>query len=174
MAAALKPRGAFVVFEGVDRAGKSTQCKLLAEGLRAKGRDARRRAAFSRVASPNACPRDPSSGRRANARTGRGGRVAADGSRRRRGRGDSARRRDAALSPRRGRERPAAATCGHSVEVSRGDAAAAAWIVRGDGSRRRRGCQPPAASSRVHRQPERPRARRSSSTSQTGRRRSGR
>mmetsp|Transcript_30529 Transcript_30529/g.94552 ORF Transcript_30529/g.94552 Transcript_30529/m.94552 type:complete len:214 (-) Transcript_30529:32-673(-) len=41
MAAALKPRGAFVVFEGVDRAGKSTQCKLLAEGLRAKGRDAK-------------------------------------------------------------------------------------------------------------------------------------
>ena len=34
------PRGTFVVFEGVDRAGKSTQCKLLAEGLRKRGREA--------------------------------------------------------------------------------------------------------------------------------------
>ena len=33
-------RGVFVVFEGVDRSGKSTQCKLLVEGLRAKGRSA--------------------------------------------------------------------------------------------------------------------------------------
>ena len=40
--AASKPpqRGTFVVFEGVDRAGKSTQCKLLAEGLRKRGREA--------------------------------------------------------------------------------------------------------------------------------------
>ena len=38
--AAMKPRGTFVVFEGVDRAGKSTQCKLLAEGLRKRGREA--------------------------------------------------------------------------------------------------------------------------------------
>ena len=36
----MKPRGTFVVFEGVDRAGKSTQCKLLAEGLRKRGREA--------------------------------------------------------------------------------------------------------------------------------------
>ena len=36
----IKPRGTFVVFEGVDRAGKSTQCKLLAEGLRKRGREA--------------------------------------------------------------------------------------------------------------------------------------
>ena len=34
------PRGTFVVFEGVDRAWKSTQCKLLAEGLRKRGREA--------------------------------------------------------------------------------------------------------------------------------------
>lgn len=33
-------RGVFVVLEGVDRSGKSTQCKLLVESLRAKGRDA--------------------------------------------------------------------------------------------------------------------------------------
>ena len=39
-ASGLKPRGTFVVFEGVDRAGKSTQCKLLAEGLRKRGREA--------------------------------------------------------------------------------------------------------------------------------------
>jgi len=42
------------------------------------------------------------------------------------------RRGDAAATPRRPR--------GHSVGTSRGDDAGAAWIFRGDGSRRRRGC----------------------------------
>ena len=33
-------RGALIVLEGVDRAGKTTQCGRLAEALRAAGRDA--------------------------------------------------------------------------------------------------------------------------------------
>jgi Thymidylate kinase len=33
-------RGAFILFEGVDRCGKTTQCKLLLERLRAEGHDA--------------------------------------------------------------------------------------------------------------------------------------
>lgn len=36
--AAARPRGVFVVFEGVDRSGKSTQCKRLVEGLQRNGR----------------------------------------------------------------------------------------------------------------------------------------
>ena len=32
-------RGAFIVFEGVDRCGKSTQSKQLAEFLKEKGKD---------------------------------------------------------------------------------------------------------------------------------------
>lgn len=31
------PRGAFIVFEGADRAGKSTQCQMLVEHLAAAG-----------------------------------------------------------------------------------------------------------------------------------------
>lgn len=34
------PRGAFIVFEGADRAGKSTQCQMLVEHLQASGVDA--------------------------------------------------------------------------------------------------------------------------------------
>lgn len=30
-------RGAFIVFEGADRAGKSTQCQMLVEHLQAQG-----------------------------------------------------------------------------------------------------------------------------------------
>ena len=37
MAAQQQPRGAFIVFEGADRAGKSTQCQKLVEHLRASG-----------------------------------------------------------------------------------------------------------------------------------------
>ena len=32
-----QPRGAFIVFEGADRAGKSTQCQMLVEHLQAAG-----------------------------------------------------------------------------------------------------------------------------------------
>ena len=32
-----QPRGAFIVFEGADRAGKSTQCQMLVEHLAASG-----------------------------------------------------------------------------------------------------------------------------------------
>ena len=35
------PRGKLIVFEGLDRAGKSTQCQLLVEALQKEGRDAR-------------------------------------------------------------------------------------------------------------------------------------
>mmetsp|Transcript_27950 Transcript_27950/g.90125 ORF Transcript_27950/g.90125 Transcript_27950/m.90125 type:complete len:218 (-) Transcript_27950:330-983(-) len=40
VSAARAKRGIFVVFEGVDRSGKSTQCGLLVESLREKGRSA--------------------------------------------------------------------------------------------------------------------------------------
>jgi dTMP kinase len=36
-AAAPSPRGAFIVLEGVDRCGKSTQCARLVEALQAEG-----------------------------------------------------------------------------------------------------------------------------------------
>lgn len=39
--AAAQPRGAFIVLEGADRAGKTTQCTRLVEHLRARGLDAR-------------------------------------------------------------------------------------------------------------------------------------
>jgi len=32
-------RGSLIVFEGLDRAGKTTQCNKLVNNLRAKGRD---------------------------------------------------------------------------------------------------------------------------------------
>lgn len=32
-------RGVLIVFEGLDRAGKTTQCNILVENLRKKGRD---------------------------------------------------------------------------------------------------------------------------------------
>lgn len=35
------PRGALIAFEGLDRAGKSSQCAALAERLRAQGRRVR-------------------------------------------------------------------------------------------------------------------------------------
>jgi len=35
-----QPRGAFIVFEGADRAGKTTQCQMLVEHLQAQGVDA--------------------------------------------------------------------------------------------------------------------------------------
>jgi len=35
-----KPRGAFIVFEGADRAGKSTQCQMLVDHLKEQGIDA--------------------------------------------------------------------------------------------------------------------------------------
>ncbi|KAL4523353.1 hypothetical protein Ndes2437B_g00472 [Nannochloris sp. 'desiccata'] len=34
------PRGAFIVFEGADRAGKSTQCAMLVDHLKSQGIDA--------------------------------------------------------------------------------------------------------------------------------------
>ncbi|KAI3438555.1 hypothetical protein D9Q98_000983 [Chlorella vulgaris] len=37
MASQNQPRGAFIVLEGADRAGKSTQCQMLVEHLTAKG-----------------------------------------------------------------------------------------------------------------------------------------
>ena len=37
MAAQQQPRGAFIVFEGADRAGKSTQCQMLVDHLAAQG-----------------------------------------------------------------------------------------------------------------------------------------
>ena len=38
----LSDRGALIVVEGLDRAGKSTQCKLLCELLEAQGRRVKR------------------------------------------------------------------------------------------------------------------------------------
>ncbi len=35
--ASSSPRGAFIVFEGADRAGKSTQCQMLVEHLQQQG-----------------------------------------------------------------------------------------------------------------------------------------
>ena len=35
--AALGKRGAFILFEGVDRSGKTTQCKRLVDYLKGKG-----------------------------------------------------------------------------------------------------------------------------------------
>lgn len=37
MASASGSRGAFIVLEGADRAGKSTQCQLLVDHLKARG-----------------------------------------------------------------------------------------------------------------------------------------
>ena len=37
---ATSSRGAFILFEGVDRCGKTTQCSRLVERLKAQGHDA--------------------------------------------------------------------------------------------------------------------------------------